>query len=180
VDAPIPPEIESGSPCFYDESRHALTVVEMTSYPARLWRMADDAPGTWTSIDIGGATSAYYRSPNWTYDAAHDRLLMAGTAFEKPPCGSDTARVYIYLEGYQLSLGGTPHWDKVPVVERPFERYEYATAYDSKRNRFLVALGEESSQSGSSVAATVAALELDGDPHWTVLPVPGPPLARNC
>ena len=175
--APSPPQVESGSPCFHDANRQALTIVEMNRAPGRIWRLPDAGQRTWTPIDVAGPVVEGPRFRNWAYDPTGDRLFCVTTQGVYPPCCDDTSRARWYIEVYQLALGGPYTWEKIAVSDRPLERYGYSVAFDPTRNRLLVGFGVVPVDDGpDSLNTTLAALELSGTPHWTVLQTEVPPL----
>jgi len=175
--APSPPRLDPETPFFYDVKRHALTMVELEVDPARIYRLSDKEPRVWIATDVPGQTpEGWPRFGNWAYDPIGDRLLLVSHRSEPPPCCDDTARTRYFLDVYQLELSGTHYWQRIAVVDPPLERYDFSTVFDPTRNRLLIGFGYEAND--GTVSTTVAALDLNGAPHWTTLVPSGAPLLR--
>lgn len=99
-----------------------------------LWMLSLDGTPAWTHTTIDGASPGPRHSPQWTYDAANNRVFVFGGYGEHYP-----GDAYAYLNDvWVLTLNGTPAWTELtPVGIPPSGRLAGAAIYDPLRQRFI-------------------------------------------
>lgn len=161
----IPPPTTTGDDrAIYDPVGDRVILVTSAM---QVWQLSLASPSGWQPLQLSGAPPGR-RFFAVAYDGRRNRMLVFGGG----PYGG------LFSDVWALELGTAPRW--VQIVANgggPAGRWGPVAAYDSARDRLIVAMGSTSPD--YAVAQDVWELAFDSPPAWTQLNPTGTlPMAR--
>jgi hypothetical protein len=165
---PVDPPSMVGHAAVHDAARHRMVVVNGLN-PRELWVLSLPATGspTWSRVDVQGSEFPPPRSLfAAVLDTANDRVIVFGGMLTYETAGNDV---------WSLSLADPPHWEQLhPSGAPPALRAEPAAVFDPVRRRVvLFGGGIDSDYAPRVFFSDTWSLDLEPEPHWTLLSPPG-------
>jgi hypothetical protein len=143
----------------YDPVRSAIVAFGGTDHPDTVYLLGSKPGANWEPLTVPSAPEPR-RSAAASYDSTEQRVLIHGGSFYPFASGNEVD------ETWALSLNGEPSWTKLtPRGEGPGARAGELGVYDPVARRFIVYGG----LSNGEARQDLHALELAGDPKWSVL-----------
>jgi hypothetical protein len=154
--APITPRASHAA--ILDPVRRRLIVIGGygETYFNDVWELSLDGPPEWKLIVPSGTPPSPRYGHTAIYDPIRDRIVVFG----------GFGLGLISNETWELTLSGSPAWNRLVTPTSPPARANHVAIYDPVRDRMVVFGG---TTTGSVVLGDVWALSLSGPPEWTAL-----------